>query len=181
MPTEDTYMIEFEDHSDFDWSDMVVMVVPQDDGRLQCTAIAKYAGFVFGLRGPDGNWVYEQPNFKPRVVFYADGGDASYGMHKLVRYLTDDADRILMCEYEQLVVDVVPYSAVNPTSGQLEHYDADLQGWLRNGVPAARHFGAMNVLFNDLSVRTRTPTAINPLDPDIRNAVWRPNKIERTQ
>jgi prepilin-type N-terminal cleavage/methylation domain-containing protein/prepilin-type processing-associated H-X9-DG protein len=176
---EDNYTIEFEDATDFDWSDMVVCVESMDDGRLQCTAIAKYAGYVFGLMGPDGEWVFEQPNFTPGKKWYAAGGSASYGMQKVVRYLTRDSHKILMVEYERLTVDVVPYSLPNPTTGVIENYDADLDTWVRDKDKFARHFGALNVLFCDGSIRATTPAAIDPLDTEKYNEFWKPSALPK--
>jgi prepilin-type processing-associated H-X9-DG protein len=158
---------------------MVVCVESMDDGRLQCTAIAKYAGYVFGLLGPDGDWVYEQPNFKPRAQWFATGGSASYGMQKLVRYMTRDSHKILMVEYERLTVDVVPYSLPNPITGQMENFDADLDTWLRDKDEFSRHFGALNVLFCDGSIRSRTPAAIDPLNGQKYNELWRPSALPK--
>jgi prepilin-type N-terminal cleavage/methylation domain-containing protein/prepilin-type processing-associated H-X9-DG protein len=175
----ENYTIEFEDATDFDWSDMVVCVETMEDGTLQCTAIAKHAGYVFGLMGPDGEWIYEQPNFTPGKVFYATGGNASYGMQKLVGYLTRDSHKILMVEYEYLIVDVVPFSMTNPASGEVENHDADLIRWVEDKEDFARHFGAMNVLYCDGHVRTKTPAAIDPFNDEIRNELWRPTSIAR--
>ena len=175
----ENYTIEFEDATDFDWSDMVVCVETMDDGRLQCTAIAKYAGYVFGLMGPDGEWIYEQPNFKPRAVFYATGGSASYGMQKVVQFMDRDSHKILMVEYERLTVDVVSYSILNPLTGQMENHDADVDTWVRDKDKFARHFGALNVLMCDSSVRSRTPATIDPLDASKYNELWRPSKLSK--
>lgn len=176
---DDNYTIEFEDATDFDWSDMVVCIESMDDGRLQCTAIAKHAGYVFGLMGPDEEWLFEQPNFTPGKVFYATGGSASYGMQKLVRYMTRDSHKILMVEYERLTVDVVPYSLPDPLTGQMVNYDADLDTWIRDKDEFARHFGALNVLMCDGSIRSRTPAAIDPLDPKKYNELWRPSAMPK--
>jgi prepilin-type N-terminal cleavage/methylation domain-containing protein/prepilin-type processing-associated H-X9-DG protein len=176
---EDNYTIEFEDATDFDWTDMVVCVEYMDDGRLQCTAIAKHADYVFGLQGPDGEWVFEQPNFKPQARWYATGDSTSYGMQRLVRYLIRDSHKILMVEYERLVVDVVPHSLHNPHTGQLENHDADVDRWMQDRDSFARHFGSLNVLFCDGSVRTAPPADIDPLVTEKYNDLWRPTALPK--
>jgi len=156
---ENSYIIEFEDHSDFDWSDMIVLIDPYPDGRVHFQAIAKHAGFTFQLKDPDGKTVIEQ--FKPPAEWWAEGADpASYGMNGRVTGFVSDGDKILMVEYEKLEADVVGPDAKDIWPEQI----------------APRHHGTLNVLFDGGHVKSMTADEIDPRISTLHDLYWKPMK-----
>jgi prepilin-type N-terminal cleavage/methylation domain-containing protein/prepilin-type processing-associated H-X9-DG protein len=158
----DSYMIEFEDHSDYDFSDMVVLVDPYPDGRLRCEAIAKYAGFSFGLKDPDGNFLFPSPTFLPGKVWWVDGGNirSSYGMNNRVHRIEDDDYKVLAVEYARPVASVVGANAPD--------------FWPDMVRP--RHFRSLNVLYTDGHVTSYVADQVDPSIVALHNLLWSPKK-----
>jgi prepilin-type N-terminal cleavage/methylation domain-containing protein/prepilin-type processing-associated H-X9-DG protein len=158
----ESFMFEFEDHVDFDWSDMVVLVDPYPDGRTHCQAIAKYAGFTFKLKDPQGNILFSP--FVPGNSWWAGAGEkASYGMNNRAQVFHQDSTKILMVEYGKLVADVVGADARD-----VWHQ------WVR-----PRHAGVLNALFGDGRVETMPPSAIDPTVTKLHDEYWRPTRDPR--
>jgi len=156
----DDYIMEFEDHSDFDWTDMVVLVQPQADGTLLCTPIAKYAGFTFQLIGPDDNAIHNPFVPGPDKSWTATGGSGktSYGMNSRVNFYDgQDAHKIVLVEYDKPVAKVVGANAFD--------------NWVDWAAP--RHKGAMNVLFHDGHVESRSADSVDPRVTKIHDRLWR--------
>lgn len=155
----ESYMFEFEDHTDFDWTDMVVLVDPYPDGRVYCQAIAKYAGFTFKLVGPDDEVIFDP--FVPGNTWWAGAGEkTSYGINSRVQAFVQDGNRILMVEYAKLIADVVGADAKDVWSQ-----------WVR-----PRHHGVLNVLFADGRVEAMLPSAIDPTVTALHDQYWRPTR-----
>ena len=155
----ESFMYEFEDYTDFDWSDMVVLVDPYPDGRTHHQAIAKHAGFTFKLKDPEGKVLFDP--FSPGDTWWAGASEkASYGMNNRAQVFHQDSNKILMVEYAKLVADVVGADA------------ADL--WPRWVRP--RHHGVLNVLFADGRVESMLPTAIDPTVTKLHDEYWRPTR-----
>ena len=159
----DSFIFEFEDATDFDWSDCVIMVDPQADGRVKCTFIAKHAGYTFDLIDPHGNYIFQPFTPGPSTVWYAEGaGRASYGINNRAGAMSpDDAKRILMVEYEKVVANVV-----GVTANTLEWPD----------FVAPRHRGVMNVLYEDSHVERKRPNDIDPRVVATQNTLWKPER-----
>lgn len=157
----DSFVFEFEDATDFDWTDCVIFVDPQPDGRVRCRFAAKHAGYTFDLIDPDGNYAF-QP-FEPGAEWFAEGaGRASYGMNNRAGRMTpQDAKMILLVEYEKVVANVV-----GATANSLEWPD----------YVAPRHRGVMNVLYEDGHVKTRRPDDVDPRVTATQNSLWKPER-----
>ena len=160
LPREpDSYYVEFEDSTDFDFTDCVCAVKPQSNGTLWIKFVVKQASYNFSLRDSQGNVLVE--DFTKGAVFEADNGFASYGVNAAVPSFIDDGNKILMVEYERVVADVVGL-----TSQDIWHEEV-----------AARHQGTLNVLYGDGHVESTVPTAINPTVTAIHNELWNPRKL----
>ncbi len=157
----DSFIFEFEDATDFDWTDCVIFVDPQSDGRVRCRFAAKYAGYTFDLIDPHGNFAF-QP-FEPGAEWFAEGaGRASYGMNnRAAAFGLGDANHVLMVEYEKVVANVVGASA-----NALEWPD----------FVAPRHHGLMNVLYEDGHVGKQKPDALDPRVSTSHNEYWKPQR-----
>jgi prepilin-type N-terminal cleavage/methylation domain-containing protein/prepilin-type processing-associated H-X9-DG protein len=152
----DSYIIEFEDCTDFDWSDMVVIIDPYPDGRVHFRAIDKFASFTFKLKDPDGNTIIE--NFAPPKDWWAEGGEpTSYGMNSRATYFLTDSNKILMVEYNKSVADLAGPAAKDFWPDQV----------------APRHAGTLNVLFDDGHVESKAATNIDPRMTALHNSLWK--------
>lgn len=161
LESSDSFIFEFEDASDFDWTDCVIFVDPQPDGQIRCRFAAKHAGYSFRLLNPDGSIKYDP--FEPGNEWYAEGaGRASYGINnKAGRFIPDDAKKIFMVEYEKIIANVV-----GPTANTLEWAN-----WV-----APRHRGVMNVLYEDGRVEKHVPGSIDPRVTTTHNEYWNPKR-----
>jgi len=157
----DSFIFEFEDATDFDWTDCVVFVDPQPDGRVRCRFAAKHAGYTFDLVDPHGNKIFSP--FEPGAEWHAEGaGRASYGMNNRAAAMSpNDAKRILLVEYEKVVANVV-----GSTSNTLEWPD-----WV-----APRHRGILNVLYEDGHVQKHRPNDVDPRVAKTQNELWKPER-----
>ncbi len=155
----ESFMFEFEDLTDFDWSDMVVLVDPYPDGRTHCEAIAKYAGFTFKLKDPEEEVVFDP--FVPGCSWWAGATEkCSYGMNNRARVFHQDSNKVLLVEYGKLVADVVGADA----------HDVWVE-WVR-----PRHHGVLNVLFADGHVDAMVPAGIDPTVTKLHDRFWRPTR-----
>ena len=157
----DSFIFEFEDATDFDWTDCVVFVDPQPDGRVKCRFAAKHAGYTFDLLDAHGDPVISP--FTPGAEWFAEGaGRASYGINNRAAVMSpDDAKRILMVEYEKVVANVVGL-----TANTLEWPD----------FVAPRHRGVMNVLYEDGHVERHRPNDVDPRLANVQNDLWKPER-----
>ncbi|MEX0867254.1 MAG: DUF1559 domain-containing protein [Pirellulales bacterium] len=161
--TPDSYFLEFEDYTDFDWGDLVILVDPQADGLFRCEAVWKDASFQYGLKRPDGSWEFAPPNFKPGSVFQAESSQtSSYAITSVADRLYQDGGKILAVEYSKAVADVV---------------GPDARDLFVNEV-RPRHVGTLNTLRLDGSVRTESPDAIDPAVPQIHDDAWKPTRYK---
>jgi prepilin-type processing-associated H-X9-DG protein len=152
----ESYIIEIEDHTDFDWSDMIILVDPTPDGQVRCQSIAKHAGFTFKLVSPDDRVIFD--SFVPGLEWFAEGF-GSYGMNNRAHRFLEDANKILMVEYYKQVANVVG-------AGALDFWPDMVQ---------PRHLGMLNVLYADGRVQSHTPEEIDPRILEIHDTLWRPN------
>ena len=157
----DSFVIEFEDASDFDWTDCVVFVNPKPDGTLHCKFCVKQAGYTFQLKHVDGSVIFSP--FKPGDEWTVEGGvKSSYGMNNRAGRLgTGDAWKIAAVEYQYAVAHVVGPGADSST-------------WPDRVRP--RHRGLMNVLFYDGHISTRTPGSVDPRVTALHNELWNPRR-----
>lgn len=158
-----SYVLEMEDHTDFNWRDLDMRVSPSADGMgFTVTALASGAGFNFDLVGPDGNIVVPnfKPNYNPPPGFIPGGSSrTSYGLSSQVPYLAaGDADKVLAVEYSKPLVNV--FGSSSPDY------------WPSSCTP--RHLGVLNVLFRNGTVQSFSPTDIDPRDSVIYQRSWLP-------
>jgi prepilin-type N-terminal cleavage/methylation domain-containing protein/prepilin-type processing-associated H-X9-DG protein len=158
----ESYILEFEDHVDFDWTDMVVLVDPYPDGRVRYRSLAKHAGFTFKLLDSNGQIIHDP--LVPGLEWWAEGGPrSSYGINGRVSHFHgDDARKILMVEYRKTVADVVGADAADLVSSP----------WPELVRP--RHYGVLNVLFADGRVEVVAPESIDPTVLKLHDLLWRP-------
>jgi prepilin-type processing-associated H-X9-DG protein len=154
-----SYGLEFEDHTDWDWTDMRMRVEPRADGDFRVTALMKQAAFTFDLKDASGNVVCA--DFKPpKTALLRGGGRSSYAINARSHLmLAGDSDKILCVEYRgKTVADVV-----GPSS---KDYWPERVG--------DRHVGIANVLHVDGHVSLRVAAEIDPRIRDFHEAFWRP-------
>jgi prepilin-type N-terminal cleavage/methylation domain-containing protein/prepilin-type processing-associated H-X9-DG protein len=89
---------------------------------------------------------------------------ADYGMNNRSIAMVQDASKILMLDYKQVVADVV-----GPDASQV---------WETSSAP--RHHGTANVLYFDGHVKNRQPLEIDPTIAEIHDNLWLPNREQST-
>ncbi len=151
----DSFILEFEDNTDWDYNDMIVLVDPYPDGSVHFQSIFKSAAFTFQLLDPGGLVV--SPSFLPGHDWWADSS-CSYGMNNRAHRFMRDANKILMVEYFKLEANVV---GVDATDNWLEHF-------------RPRHVGMSNVLYLDGHVAAHTSDEIDPRILRVHDTMWRP-------
>jgi prepilin-type N-terminal cleavage/methylation domain-containing protein/prepilin-type processing-associated H-X9-DG protein len=156
----DALLLAFEDWTDWDYNDLVVLVDPQAECGVLVQAVSHSSAFEFSLRGSDGN-LLEDPFLPPdKVQIGGFSGQTSYGMNnRAPRFGPDDSGKVLVLEYTAVVADLVGISAKT-------------QWWPDRA--AARHAGIMNVLFYDGRVESISPDEIDPRISTIQESRWRP-------
>ena len=158
--------LEFEDiigGGDLDYNDLRVLLEPQPDGTIKATAVARSAGYHFGLRAPDGTMTYP---FHPVTSAIISGiGSGSYGINNKANMLGQgDGHKLLLVEYETLVANVV-----GPDAGGLDQWNDNI---------APRHMGTLNVLYADGRVGSTTPELISPVVSSQHDELWKPYRME---
>jgi prepilin-type processing-associated H-X9-DG protein/prepilin-type N-terminal cleavage/methylation domain-containing protein len=152
-----SYMIVFEDWTDWNWSDIIVLIDPQYDGSLKCRVVAKHAGFTYKLLDPNNQIVFDP--FTTPCAWTVQGNDrTSYGMNGHAQHFVQDSSKILLVEYKKSNADVVGAGAKDFWPDQM----------------AVRHNGTLNVLFVDGHVEAFQPTAIDPRVTRLHDMYWRP-------
>lgn len=162
--TPDGFYFAIEDHTDFDYTDCVLRIVPQNNGKLKVRFVLKSAGHSFDL--VNGNGEVLDDSFEPGDEFEVDGSlSASYGMNSRVTRFAPDSEKILLLDYNNIVVDVV--SVPNDSA-------EDLPDWPY--LIAPRHKGLCNVLFAGGHVKTMAPSVFDPAIDDNVDFYWRPHR-----
>jgi len=154
-----SYGLEFEDHVDWDWNDLRMLVEPLPDGDFRLTAVSKSAAFTFDIKDAFGAVVAS--DFKPpKVVVLPGGGRSHYAVNgRCHLMLANDIAKILCLEYRgKTVADVVGPLA--------KDYWPDLVG--------DRHFETVNALFVDGHVEALLPEGIDPRSAPLHELFWRP-------
>jgi prepilin-type N-terminal cleavage/methylation domain-containing protein/prepilin-type processing-associated H-X9-DG protein len=147
------YGLEIEDilsGGDNDYNDLRILVEPLDGGTMRITSVSRSAGYSFGLRGPDGEYLAKPFHPVTTVEVMGGGGQSSYGMNNLAgKFLRgSDGGKLLLVEYERTVAHVVGADANG------------LLGWPDDIAP--RHTGILNALFVDGHVEGVRPEGIDP-------------------
>ncbi len=148
--------LEIEDHTDWDWNDLRVLIAPVEPSGYLVKALDKNAAFTFDLRNEEGEVL--KHDFRPPDSIFAAGGKTSYGINNRVHVFMRDAWKVLLVEYHKHVAHVVGADATDV--------------WREQAAP--RHAGTLNVLFGDGRVETRPPDAIDPTVTRIHDELWRP-------
>lgn len=154
---------DFEDHTDFDWTDMQCICEPMDNGDIKITAKRKSAGFTFDiLKGDLTKADGDSEDFKPPKVCYVPGGAlyTSYGLNDRSELMLQDPSKIAFLDFMKKVADVVGPDAV------------DTADWDNQVAP--RHFQTVNVLRVDGSTGTFNPDQIDPGIIQNHETYWRP-------
>ena len=95
------------------------------------------------------------------VVVGEASGMASYGMNAEFNSTSNDGEKIMVLDYPWFLA-------------RSDHdWSSDRLAGNIPGIPIfARHYGKINVLFTDGSVRLRRPDEVNPADPAIQRTLW---------
>ncbi len=156
--------LEFEDiftGGDNDFNDLRVLVEPQPDGTVKVSAVGRSAGYSFGLRGPDGEFLAKPFHPVTSAFTFGFGSKTSYGINNMVsRFNTGDSHKILLIDYESPVAHVVGVDANG------------LDEWPDQVAP--RHGELMNVLYLDGHVGSSRPSAIDPRVTAHHDEFWLP-------
>lgn len=156
--TPGSYVLEFEDWTDWDYDDLVVRVEPQPDGSVVLTPLLKNAGYTFNLITPTGTITNFTPASGITPVVDVSG---SYGISNVAHRLrAGDSNKILITEYANTYADLVGIGAT------------DVTNFLKHCTP--RHKGRVNVLFWDGHVESFLPSQIDPGIPAIHDDKWAP-------
>ena len=140
---------------DWDFNDLRVLVEPISGHICRLTAVFREAGASFALRGAGGD-ILSFP-FHPTTSVETACFDTSYGMSNAAEdFLTGDSNKILLVEYTKPVASVVGENAKD--------------FW--NETVAPRHFGTLNVLYEDGHVGSSSPEEIDPRIPAFHDKVW---------
>lgn len=161
-----SYGLEFEDHIDWDWNDLRMLVEPFPDGNFRLTAVSKSAAFTFDLKDSFGMVVVS--DWKPPMTAIFPGtGPSSYALNSRAHYLfAQDVGKILCLEYRnKTVADVVGPLA--------RDYWPQLVG--------DRHFGLVNVLFVDGHVEAMLPADVDPRSTTLHELFWRPHRDRHSE
>lgn len=162
-----SYVLEFEDWTDWDYNDMVIEVEPMPDGSLRIKPISKSAGYTYELHDGDGKLIPNTTNYSGssvQVNVPGAGLDSSYGVNNRISKFRpgSDSNKVLLVEYKKTIANVV-----KPDNTDI---------WTTQMAP--RHQKAMNILFGDGHVETRIPNAIDPNITEIQDRQWRPYSEE---
>jgi len=162
------YGLEIEDilsGGDNDYNDLRILVEPLEGGTMKITSVSRSAGYSFGLRGPDGEYLAKPFHPPTSVEVMGGGGQSSYGMNNLAgRFLRgSDGGKLLLVEYERTIAHVVGADANG------------LLGWSDDIAP--RHTGIVNALFVDGHVEGVRPEGIDPRQASIHDKLWKPERV----
>jgi type II secretory pathway pseudopilin PulG len=155
------YVLEFEDGTDWNWTDYVIIVMPQPDGSFQFAVALDNGPHLHGVRDENDIALTPVPYAPPPSSSGAlAASTASYGVNSKAQNfsLFSDTGKVLAVEYRKAVADVIGPQA------------ADI--WQDQSAP--RHAGVLNVLYRDGSVMDMMPPDVDPTQPQIRSAVWVP-------
>jgi prepilin-type N-terminal cleavage/methylation domain-containing protein/prepilin-type processing-associated H-X9-DG protein len=159
------YVLEFEDGTDWNWTDFVIVVMPQPDGSFQFAVAADNGPHMHGVR--DENDIGLTPvTYVPPAPTSGAGltaNSASYGVNSKAQNfaLAADTGKVLVLDYRKMVADVI-----GPQPADI---------WPDQAAP--RHSGALNVLFRDGSVLDMLPQDLDPTQPQIRQTNWVPTVL----
>lgn len=159
------YELHFDSGWVLDWDDFWFRMEELPDGRTRATCI-RYDSPLhlwFDVISTEGDVMthLEYGSAEGNSFEFQGGKDQySYGMNVGVSRFTGDSHKILMLDYHRKVADVV---------------GADFRDYWPETV-APRHSGTCNVLFVDSSTRKMKPFEMDPTDPEINNALWRPGR-----
>ena len=162
-----SFMLEIEDilvGGDWDFNDLRILIEPVEEDTYRVTAVAKNAGYSFGLRGPTGELLADP--FHPRTSrIVSGGGRTSYGINNAAdQFLNGDAGKILLLEYESSIANLVGDDARDSF----------------NSLVGDRHLGVLNVLHEDTHVAVVSPEDIDPRIRSNYERMWEPlNYVEK--
>jgi prepilin-type N-terminal cleavage/methylation domain-containing protein/prepilin-type processing-associated H-X9-DG protein len=165
------YDLRFEYDDNGDWDDAVwrfetigdivkVTNIENDRGPNPSQATQSAGSFSSSIFGPDGTLVasIEQGVLPGATGDMELGGSADYGMNNRAHRMLRDSHKILIIDYTKLVA-----SVVGP-----DKYDIY---WDK---VAPRHNKLVNVLHVDGSVKSMSPSQIDPTITAIHNDLWKP-------
>ena len=148
---------------DWDFDDLRVLIVPLGERKCRITALVRNAGYSFGLRGPDGTLIANP--FHPSSARIIDCAASSYGMNDIAdKFWSGDANKILLVEYDSIVARVTGPDAQD----------------IWDELVAPRHFGLLNVLYEDGHVEIHAPEEIDPRITEFHDRFWWPSLFSGT-
>ncbi len=156
------YLLQFEDSTDWDWRDAVVLIDPTDPGWLTVNFIfTKGHGYTYDLMF-NGKIIETSWNMGATPSKLPYNGSVSYGMNGAAERLNNDGGKILLLDYRKSVADVVDATSGVPGKDTWE---------LRQ---APRHSGLSNVAFEDTHIGVLIPDEMDPGVAEYYNQYWKP-------
>lgn len=165
--TPDSFTLEIEDSTDWDWNDLRMLVTPRPDGQYNVQAYYKESGYTFDLTDGEGKVVIS--DFAPPKVGVLPGGKSSYGMNYFVPRMDGAAVARKIFLVECTLIVARPANPSDPASFNPNGTWQDLV--------APRHARLANVAFCDGHVETLFPfEEISPTTAKGYNYYWKPTK-----
>jgi prepilin-type N-terminal cleavage/methylation domain-containing protein len=168
--TPPTFVIEFEDSTDYNWLDDVISITPNpNDGSLSLKIEYNSGSYTHQLRDDNDNIVFDNlsNSVGATTTFKGTGAvgvSTSYGVNNKAQFfaITGDSEKVLVIEYHKQVANLVGTGATD--------------NWVTDSAP--RHRGVLNVLFRDGSVRDMLPFVdIDPRNMQIYKDNWLPQVL----
>jgi prepilin-type N-terminal cleavage/methylation domain-containing protein/prepilin-type processing-associated H-X9-DG protein len=153
-----TYLLQFEDSTDWDWRDAVVLIDPTVPGHVNVNYIfTKGHGYTYDLVY-NGKTIQTSWNMGAVNDILADTGPLSYGMNSAVTRMDNGESKILCLDYRRTVADLVGNDAKDTWSETM----------------APRHSGMFNAVFFDGHTATLLPDDVDPTVAALHNQFWKP-------
>jgi prepilin-type processing-associated H-X9-DG protein len=166
LPTPNSWALEIEDATDWDFDDIRVIFTPQSNCGVDVNAYSKSASYTFQLVASDKITILNNP-FQPgsssqSQAYLNIAAPSSYGINpKHDKFMSNDGYKVLFVEYYKNVADVV---GTAPPDNWGDWY-------------AARHAQSkrLNVAFYGGHVESYFPVHIDPRITELQLQFWTPN------
>jgi prepilin-type N-terminal cleavage/methylation domain-containing protein/prepilin-type processing-associated H-X9-DG protein len=168
--TPPNWYAEFELTYTWDWDDIVLLMEPQPNGSVKVTyyigdgnGTATVYDYKVDLLDANKNNIAVNLTYKKFGFIPGDNTACHYAINSRAHKFNLDSSKLLLLEYKNTIANVVPPA---PTNSELAAFESNV---------APRHINALNVLFYDGHVETRTVAEIDPRQPNPLKEVWIPS------
>jgi prepilin-type N-terminal cleavage/methylation domain-containing protein/prepilin-type processing-associated H-X9-DG protein len=153
----------------------VILKTHYTDSEIQFEVVVRASGMSFALCNKDPDRKVLIPNLslgaKISVPYY--GGKTSYGINSMSGKILPARRKLLVLDYERPVAVGSAFDEGTDRATHLGYWYPNPQN-PKAPPPFARHYGKINTLFADGSVRLMSPDAINPNYPENVREYWNP-------